>query len=259
MADNFIPISRDVFEHWIYQDAEYFKVWMTMLARARYSKDTKTGMYKDSMYTIGYGQFLFGYKSWSEDCGISYQRIRNLIKKLIASNMIKVAQKSNHFSVYEIVNYAKFNSQPDQPQQEVQETSNNQTTVSQQSANSLATTKEESNKDNKEKKKDISAAFDDYTSNIALADALHDFFEMRKTIRAPMTARAVTLLLKELDKLAGDDQTKIDILNQSILKNWRGVFALQSGLKVVNGGNNKPAISNEERNKIRQMYGLEAL
>jgi hypothetical protein len=56
--------------------------------------------------------------------------------------------------------------------------------------------------------------------------AVDDFIEFRKKIRKPMTDRAVELLRKKLNELASDDETKIAIINQSILKGWQGVFPL---------------------------------
>jgi len=59
-----------------------------------------------------------------------------------------------------------------------------------------------------------------------------DFKEFRKSVKAPMTDRAVELLLIDLQKLAPDDERrKIEILNQSILKNWKGVFQLKDDPK----------------------------
>jgi phage replication O-like protein O len=48
-----------------------------------------------------------------------------------------------------------------------------------------------------------------------------DFLEMRKKIKAPPTERAKELLIKRLDELrqAGDDPS--EVLNQSIMNNWR--------------------------------------
>ena len=39
------------------------------------------------------------------------------------------------------------------------------------------------------------------------------------------------MLIGKLDKLASDRETKIAILNQSIFKNWQGVFPLKDDFK----------------------------
>ena len=61
----------------------------------------------------------------------------------------------------------------------------------------------------------------------ALEIAIDDFKDFRKKIKSPMTDRAVKLLLTELEKLTSDDETKIAIINQSIMRGWKGVFPLK--------------------------------
>jgi predicted phage replisome organizer len=70
-----------------------------------------------------------------------------------------------------------------------------------------------------------------------LNKAIDDFKEFRKKIKKPMTDRAVELLHIELNKLASDDETKIAILNQSIVNSWQGVFPLKESNKPKSTGN----------------------
>ena len=59
-------------------------------------------------------------------------------------------------------------------------------------------------------------------------EALRDFEEMRKKIRKPLTDRAKVLLLEKLEQLApADEEKQIQILNQSIMNCWQGVFELK--------------------------------
>jgi hypothetical protein len=71
----------------------------------------------------------------------------------------------------------------------------------------------------------------DSKEKCAFEIAVDDFIEFRKKIRKPMTDRAVELLRKKLDELASDDEAKIAIINQSILKGWQGVFPLSQEQK----------------------------
>lgn len=71
------------------------------------------------------------------------------------------------------------------------------------------------------------AIIDGYTESPELRDALREFIKMRKMIKAPMTDRALTNILAKLDRMAGDDATKVAILDQSIERGWRGVFELK--------------------------------
>ena len=81
-------------------------------------------------------------------------------------------------------------------------------------------------KEKKERKTSFDDAIDKYTSNDELKETIIDFIKMRKLIKAPMTDRALKGIFKELDKLGRNDEEKIAILEQSIERSWRGVFAI---------------------------------
>ena len=66
-----------------------------------------------------------------------------------------------------------------------------------------------------------------YTDNEDLRQALKAFIQMRKMIKKPLTDYALELILKKLDKLAKDDETKTEIVNQSVVHSWQGVFELK--------------------------------
>jgi hypothetical protein len=69
---------------------------------------------------------------------------------------------------------------------------------------------------------------------------LKEFEQMRKEIKAPMSAKAKELLVAKLQRLAGDDtDLKIEILNQSIMNSWKGVFALKDGNDNGTGGSQR--------------------
>jgi len=70
-------------------------------------------------------------------------------------------------------------------------------------------------------------------SNNSLFDSVFDsFLVMRKQLKKPMTVKAIELLKSKLEKLApADEQTQIEILEQSIMNNWQGVFPLKDSAK----------------------------
>lgn len=66
--------------------------------------------------------------------------------------------------------------------------------------------------------------------------AFADYVAMRKQIKKPMTDRAVTLAIKKLQELATlpfgdgmDNDLAIQILNQSVMNSWQGLFPLKEG------------------------------
>lgn len=104
----FIGLHRQIREHWIYQDAEYLKVWIEMLFCARFSKDPDTQMRDGQLVTINYGQFIFGRISWSDNLKISERRLRTLMDRMMRDDMIRVVTKHRKFTIYDIVNYEKY-------------------------------------------------------------------------------------------------------------------------------------------------------
>lgn len=51
---------------------------------------------------------------------------------------------------------------------------------------------------------------------------------MRKTIKKPMTSKALELLFRNLEKLTNLEEEKIAILNQSIEHGWQTVYPLKT-------------------------------
>lgn len=66
-----------------------------------------------------------------------------------------------------------------------------------------------------------------YPNDEKLNQAFMDFLDMRKQIKKPMTDRAISLAMNKLQKLSqGDNEVAIQILEQSIFRNWIGLFPL---------------------------------
>ena len=67
-----------------------------------------------------------------------------------------------------------------------------------------------------------------YPTDDLLNQAFTDYVKMRKELKKPMTDRAVQLAMKKLETLsAGDNDTAIKILEQSIERSWAGLFELK--------------------------------
>ena len=64
-----------------------------------------------------------------------------------------------------------------------------------------------------------------------LNESFKDFIEYRKSIRKPLTGKGIELAIKKLDSLTADNDIKIEIINQSIMNRWTGLFPLKSDSK----------------------------
>lgn len=94
------------------------------------------------------------------------------------------------------------------------------------------------NKKNKKEKK--STEIDDLiNSNFTddeLKNTVYEFIKMRKAIKKPLTTRGLELMIKKLYKITTDINEQIEILNNSIMNNWQGIFPLKQNDNNKNKG-----------------------
>lgn len=67
----------------------------------------------------------------------------------------------------------------------------------------------------------------EFTDDELIKETIYDFIKMRTMIKKPLTDRALKGIIKKLKSLARDKKTQIQILEQSIMMNYVGVFPLK--------------------------------
>lgn len=92
------------------------------------------------------------------------------------------------------------------------------------------------NNKNKNKKTEFDILIDEYTCNDKLKESIYEFIKMRKGIKKPITSYGLKKMLNKLDSLADNDNDKMAILDQSIMRSWAGIFELSSKGGDNNGG-----------------------
>lgn len=109
----------------------------------------------------------------------------------------------------------------------------------------------------KAKPKTISfdAIIDAYTENENLRVELKEHLKTRKQKKAALTNRALELSLKKLDKLADNDEEKIQIVQNSIVNGWVGFFELNE--KDKNKLNNHSSYNLDEYVKAMDTFSSE--
>lgn len=82
---------------------------------------------------------------------------------------------------------------------------------------------------NKKKKKstELDNLINSNFSNEELKNTVYEFIKMRKAIKKPLTTRGLELMINKLYKLTTDIDEQIEILNNSIMNNWQGIFPLK--------------------------------
>lgn len=96
-----------------------------------------------------------------------------------------------------------------------------------------------------------------YSDDPELDEAIHEFIKFRKDIKKPMSDRAITLMINKLESLSHDKHEQVQILNQSIMQGWTGLYALKDddksrGQSRSVHNNQQPFSSNGERDILSE-------
>jgi predicted phage replisome organizer len=89
--------------------------------------------------------------------------------------------------------------------------------------------KEKEIEKDKEKKRltEIDELINDNFTDKEIIDTIYEFIKMRKAIKKPLTTRGLQLMIKKLYSITTDVDEQIEILNNSIMNNWQGIFPLK--------------------------------
>lgn len=124
---------------------------------------------------------------------------------------------------------------------ETQKLSNGNVTSNVTVTQSNATDIDKNKKKNKNISSEIREIIDGYDDG--LKTALEDFVTMRKSIKKPLTERALKIMLKKLEDITPDPVQQIKVLEQSIEHSWQTVYPLMSNTR------GKIVLSNIEERK----------
>jgi hypothetical protein len=225
-----IKLYRKLKDSLVFDNPELLKVWIWCLLKATH--DDYTQMIGLQEVELKKGQFIFGRKVAANELKMSESKTYRLIKKL--ENMQNLNIKANNkFSVITIENWENYQSDNNNNEQQSEQQMNNKRTTNEQQMNT--------NKNIKNNKNiSIYSIFDSYSDNTDLRQALRDYSIMRNKIKAPLTERAVTLLLNKLDALASTDELKIKMLENATLSNWKSVYPLKEERQQDKSRQGKP-------------------
>lgn len=227
MDGNYIKISRSILEWEWYSDINTCRLFIHMLLKANW----KNGKFKG--LDVPRGSFVSSIVNLSEETQLTQREVRTAISHLKTTGEV-TSKSTSKFTVFSIKNYDLY--QTNDRQNDIQATN-------ERHSNDIQTTTiEESNKERKkeeEKKRDTNVSPKKenpvyFPGDDVLDAAFADFVAMRKQIKKPMTDRAATLAINKLRSLATpafsdcmDNDLAIQILNQSVMNCWQGLFPLK--------------------------------
>lgn len=91
----------------------------------------------------------------------------------------------------------------------------------------------EKTKDKKYRYKSYQDIISEYTSDKKLKKRILDFISMRKMLKKSLTNEGLALVLQNLDSVAGNDQEKILVLEQSIANSYADVYPLKKSREQI--------------------------
>lgn len=220
---NYIKIFRSMLDWEWYEDINTKVLFLHMLLMANW----KDGNFRG--YMIPRGSFPSSVPKLSEQTKLSEQEVKTAIKHLKKTNEL-TSKATNKFTVYTINNYNLYQSTN---QQDNKQATNEEQTIVQQSTTIEEGKKERKEEGKKTKKRSTKVLPERYSESEPLNNAIVAFIAHRKSMKAPISEHALDLTLKKLDKIAESEQEKIEILNQSIMNGWKGIFERKEKTKPV--------------------------
>lgn len=232
--DGWIKLYRQILDSDIWISDEPFskgQAWVDLLLLANHRDKEMIFDYKT--VTVGRGQLITSVRKLSLRWGWGNQKTLKFLRLLEELKMVE-KESDNRRTLLTIINYEVYQgsdntdgTQIDTLPEHCQNTARTQITHKQED-------KELKNEKNEKNNKPIRDVY--FPNDELLNEAFGEYVLMRKKIKKPfVTDHAIELAIKKLEKLSGGDNDKaIQILNQSIMNNWQGLFELKTS------GNKKP-------------------
>lgn len=248
---SWVKVSRKLLTSAIASKPDYLAVWMHLMLSASY----KAGevLVGHQIIKLEAGDLVFGRLKFSQQIGVSEHTLRMALKTLEKLQQITIKSHSK-FSVISITNWQKY--QVDSPADHQQPTSNPPATHHNKEVQEIQEVDQKPPPTPKGKRLKADVVEFELPGWID-REAWEGFAAMRKSIKKPMTQRAMDLAVKALAKLAEMGHAPAAVLNQSTLHSWIGLFEVKNATGQSNTRGNstsKPSLSEQvrQRNAERQ-------
>lgn len=230
--DGWVKLHRSIIDNWTWSDKPFSKgqAWMDLIIMANH-KDNKFPL-GNEIVTVERGSLITSELKLMERWGWSKSKVRLFLKQLQNDSML-VKKTDRKKTILTIVNYGVY--------QESETTERPLKDHLKTDSRPLKDTNKNV-KNVKNVKKEINTYF---AHDEKLNQAFLDFMEMRKKIKAPMTERAITMMINKINK--HDNDTAIQMLENSIINNWKDIYPLKEDGK-------KPKSTNKFNNFLQREY-----
>lgn len=224
--EGWISLHRKMLDNPIIcKDSDYVSVWIYLLLSATHKEYDVT--FEGKRITLRKGQLITGRKSIADKFKISESKVQRILKTF--ENEQQIEQQTNPRN--RLITIVNWNIYQEVGQQNEQQVNNKRTTTEQQvntNNNINNVIMKQCNKNKKEKKlTELDDLINNNFSNEELKNTVYEFIKMRKAIKKPLTTRGLELMINKLYKLTTNIDEQIEILNNSIMNNWQGIFPLK--------------------------------
>lgn len=218
----YIRIYRSLFDNPVVcKDNDHLAVWLYLLCEATHIDYPV--MFGGKKIILKPGELTTGRKRIASKLNVNISKVQRILKLFEIEQQIE-QRTDRQCRLISIVNWSEYQNCEQRNEQRV----NNDRTTSEQRVN---TKQEHKNKITEEHKNIYSDL------PLELIEPFEDYLKMRKTIKAPMTDRAIKMILTKLTELSGGDKKKsAEIINQATINCWKSFYPLREEVKI-----NKPA------------------
>ena len=227
MNDGYIKLHRKIVDWEWYDDLPVFRLFIHLLLKANHEDRKWRGS------TVKRGSCITSYATLMNETKLSKKQIERALKKLQETGEVEKVTNSQNTLII-ITNYNLYQDKGETKEKQRGTNKNEKNVKNDKNIRKKENTKEK-------KTASFSSILDDYTPNDELKKVLLSYVDMRNKMKG-FTTHALELNLKTLDSLAGDDKTKIEIVNQTIEHSWKSFY------KLKNDGYSKQQIPKQSSN-----------
>ncbi len=230
--EGWIKIHRKIQDNWLWKEKRKFskfEAWMSLLLKANH-KENKI-LFGNDIINIKAGSFITSEVKLADEWNWSRNTVRTFLTLLQNEKMLNKFCTTK-YTMLSIENWALYQFEEQQIEQQVEQQIEHQKDIKLNTNKNDKNIKNEKNEKNiiKEKGKketEIDKIINANFTDKEIIETIYEFIKMRKSIKKPLTTRGLELMIKKLYTLSTNIDEQIMILNNSIMNNWQGIFALK--------------------------------
>lgn len=220
-----VSIHRSVLDNFVWRDRPFNMgaAWIDLILMANHEE--KKMPLDGHLFIIKRGQTFTSVRSLADRWGWSKVKVSRFLTLLEEDEMVKL-ERSKNGTLLTLVNYDNFQDCRDDKKTPSGHQTDTKRTISGRNNND----NNENNENNDNNITPLPPSKGERTQRYFPNDELlektfSDFREMRKKIKAPMTDRAIELMVNKINK--HDPDVAVKMLEQSIVRGWKDIYELK--------------------------------